>query len=304
MDSSQLYITKCLFENSVYSLVGTWFEEFFTKIMKAKDNRFIQIKPQWSKWDRKNDGFIKEEWEYYQVYSPEDPLKADASWAKKALEDFEWLYKHWDDKCKIKKYVFVLNDKYKNTYPDISTALLEIEKKYNIKCKLLLCAELEEIFFSLDEKKINLVIGFIPCEKDIKLEYDALSKVISNLMSVEKNLEEKLVVPDFQDKIKFNWLTQPVEMYMLNWWYNIGSLENYYNQNNNKVLRVFIRDVLKKYYDDWKNEWKVWDDLYFYIVVRCHWDMNKLTKQLFDAIVILISYYFDTCDIFEEPILP
>lgn len=159
MDDGKLFLAEKIFQNKILSLNGTAFEEFFSQIMFKYDNRFIQVKPQWRKWDRKNDWFIKEEWHYFQVYSPENPKENDSSWAKKAINDFEWLFNFWNDKCKIKKYSFVFNDKKRWIYPEIHSALLELEKKYpDIRFEFFHTNLLENIFLELSERDKNSII--------------------------------------------------------------------------------------------------------------------------------------------------
>ncbi|MCT7023062.1 hypothetical protein M1743_23715, partial [Salmonella enterica subsp. enterica serovar Saintpaul] len=78
-----------------------------------KSPDFQQVKPYGNIGDRKNDGFIKGQGVYYQVYAPEDASNNVLAAVNKIKDDFEGLRDYWHDICPIKKYYFVLNDKYK-----------------------------------------------------------------------------------------------------------------------------------------------------------------------------------------------
>ena len=303
MDTTTTYFANKLFENKVLRLSWSAFEDFFTEIMQKSDSRFIQVKPQWSFWDRKNDGFIQEEWIYYQVYAPEKPDKTwDANWAKKALDDFVWLHSYWNGRCKIKVYNFVLNDKMKGVYPEIISTLLELQKSYpDIEFKLLLVNDLWKIFSSLNENDIFSIVWFISTPSNIILEYDALTEVIEWLINGDSQHHNwNLVVPDFEKKIEFNWLTERVKPILISASYQSWSLEKYFLNTYNKTYKSIIKDILKCYYESGKNQWLYWDNLFLYILEESA-TKTKKTNAIINAIYILMAYYFESCDIFEEP---
>lgn len=303
MNSQNKYFAEVVFKNKIFEKNWNSFEDFFTLIMQKKDPRFIQVKPQWSKWDRKNDGFIKEEWIYYQVYSPEAPLKSIASWAEKAINDFDWLYLYWDKICKIKKYFFVFNDKFNWVYPDILEALLTLEKKYKeVEFNIFTSSNLKDIFLSLKESDIYSIVWCIPEINNIALDVSALSSVIEHLLNGKtESYEDRLYVPDFEDKIKFNLLSDKVKNILTKGWYEIWILEDYFNHTWNKNIRACIKDILKWYYNNWKEKWYVWDDLFFYILTSCKENIDSDSNAISSSIIVLLSYYFESCDIFEEP---
>lgn len=301
MNNVRLFVAEKMFQNKILSLSGSAFEEFFSQIMFKFDSRFIQVKPQWSKWDRKNDGFIKEEWHYFQVYSPENPEKNDSSWANKAINDFDWLFNFWNAQCKIKKYSFVFNDKKRWVYPDIQSALFKLEQRYpDIEFEFFHTNLLEKIFLELPERDKISIIWFIPSVDPFELSYEALSDFISNFNSILHDYEDNLVVPDFNEKILFNWLTDRTKNILEKAWYDIWWLEIFFNQNSNKNLRNILKDILKIQYEAWLAKWLEWDDLFFYIYNNIK-TPRPINKPISDTIFILMSYYFESCDIFKEP---
>ena len=148
---------------------------------------------------------------YYQVFSPEDITKDKTVYdaAKKLEKDFRGLYKNWNDTCKIKKYFFVINDKYEGIDPVITKKVLELrcEKDFSdIDIDIFLAKDLQKVFEGLDEDDILDIIGFIPGCSHEMIEYSTLSEVIDYLMKTElpESKNDKLKVPDFDEKINLN----------------------------------------------------------------------------------------------------
>ncbi|AJS58195.1 tetratricopeptide repeat protein [Paenibacillus sp. IHBB 10380] len=155
-NSSNRMIIRKLFQNKVYSSDGQSYEDLFSKVMIYSNENFRPVKPQGSKGDKKNDGYIDLEGIYYQVYAPENLGNKIKASIKKLYEDFEGLHKSWSN---IRKFYYVLNDKYKATYADIELALKDIEDTYKIECKPFLAKDLEEVFINLKEDQIKMIIG-------------------------------------------------------------------------------------------------------------------------------------------------
>ena len=152
MNIQEKAIAHAYFKLKIYQKDGYEFQNFFTSIMNKYDSEFTPIKTQGNIGDRKNDGYIPSKGIYYQVYAPE---KVDATEAISKIEnDLDGLIEYWNDKCPVKEFNFVMNDKYKGAYPTINAKILEVGKKYNITAKLLLASQIENIFFQLKDEEI------------------------------------------------------------------------------------------------------------------------------------------------------
>lgn len=109
MHTNERLIARVKLRLRIYESDGSAFETLFTTVMDYAHDDFVQIKPQGTYGDRKNDGYHPETGHYYQVYAPENPAddKARGKAATKAADDFQGLRDFWHDKYPVKGYSFV-----------------------------------------------------------------------------------------------------------------------------------------------------------------------------------------------------
>lgn len=311
MTPQEKVLARKLFKIKIYENEGQAFEQLFTQIMNYAYPDFIQIKPQGRYGDRKNDGYIPSLGYYYQVYAPENPeaTRTRNVAVAKARDDFKGLIDAWHHIHPIEGYRFAFNDKYKGSFPAIEEALAKIKTEYKLEVsEVFLAKHLEDVLFSLDADRILTIVGFIPDPAAISdLDYSLLSEVIEHIIKVSRpiDLVSALTVPDFDKKIQFNGLSHSVAAFLQNGSYQSGAIDEYFNKNS-VFARQELRDALNKIYlasmeEDYA---EVSDDVsegdlrFFHI-------LNKITpvksKSAQDAAFVLMAYYFESCDIFEDP---
>ena len=270
--------------------------------MNKYDSEFTTIKTQGNLGDRKNDGYIPSKGIYYQVYAPE---KIDAKEAMEKIEnDLDGLMSYWDDLCKINEYNFVMNDKYKGAYPTINAKVLEMGKKYNITTKLLLASQLESIFFQLKDEDIIEILGNIISVPMCNLSFLSLNDVIEGIMKLSFNSNESLITPaEMDEKIRFNNLNKEVSNILNQHSIYTGQLEEYF-LNKGEFERAKVQQVLIGIYEESKKYIK--DDVEDSSSIRFFYIVDKIIPEnpnisIMNAIYILMSYYFEACDIFLNP---
>lgn len=302
MNLQEKVIAQKYFQLKIYQKDGYEFQNFFTSIMNKYDSEFTTVKTQGSLGDRKNDGYIPSKGIYYQVYSPE---KVDAKEAMDKIEnDLDGLMDYWDNLCKVKEYNFVMNDKYKGAYPMINAKILEVGKKYNITTKLLLASQLENIFFQLKDEEIVEILGNIINVPIGNLSFSSLNDVIEGIMKLPFKANESLISPaEMDEKIKFNNLNEEVSNILNQHSIYTGQLEEYFS-NKGDFEREKVQQVLTGIYEEAKEQIK--DDAidsnsirFFYIVDKIKPESSNIS--IMNAIYILMSYYFEACDIFLNP---
>lgn len=302
MNIQEKAIAHAYFKLKIYQKDGYEFQNFFTSIMNKYDSEFTPIKTQGNIGDRKNDGYIPSKGIYYQVYAPE---KIDATEAISKIEnDLDGLIEYWNDKCPVKEFNFVMNDKYKGAYPTINAKILEVGKKYNITAKLLLASQIENIFFQLKDEEIIEILGNIISVPIENLSFSSLNDVIEGIMKMPFKTNDSLIAPaEMEEKIKFNNLNEEVSKILNEHSIYIGQLEEYFSNKGDfekekvqQILTGIYEEAIKKISN---NETDSNSIRFFYIVDKITPSKNNIS--IMNAIYILMSYYFEACDIFLNP---
>jgi len=297
LDTQEKMLARHLFQNKILKADGQAFEDIFTAIMNYAEDDFRSIKPWGNIGDRKNDGYIKTKGVYYQVYAPEDIRKSYTDAINKLKTDFDGLKLQWSP---IKDFYFVVNDKYKGVNADCEQAIQSIKDKHNLNAAGFLTAkDMENILFKLDDDQILSISGNIPDPASIKmLDYSMLNEVVSHIMKLTLNKGDiaKVILPDVDKKIKFNNLSKPIACLLNNGFFQLHAL-NEYLANNSNFLADSLRDKMNDIYTHEKSQCKG-DDL-FWAIVNCASPKAETMYQT--SVIVIMSKYFETCDIFEEP---
>lgn len=297
LNSQEKAIARVIFQNKIYKSKGQTFEDLFTSIMNYLELDFQAIKPWGNIGDRKNDGYIKSKGIFFQVYAPENLQKSYKDAINKLKKDFDGLYNQWSP---IYEFYFVVNDEYEGVNADCEMAIQEIRKKYKLKnAGFLTAKDLENRLFSLDDDQIFSIIGFFPDPAILKrLDYNVLNEVIKHIMDlpISKRTTPEIVLPDWDEKIQFNQLSEPIANWLNNGYYQLHDLDKYL-KNNSDFLADSLRDKMNEIYLEGKKN-KEGDDLFWEIVNKA----SPRSERMYQAsVIVIMSKYFETCDIFEEP---
>lgn len=306
MSTPELYYARKLFQLEIHKRSGQDFENLFTRIMQLTNRSFVPITPQGSYGDRKNDGFIKVEGKYFQVYSPANPSQNEKKAIDKLVKDFDGLHKHWNQQVTpILEFHYVINDKFRGCYPTVPPELKKIEDKYPpVKCFPFLAQHLEDHFIQLPDADKADIVGFIVVPEDISLDVSVLGDVISYLTNldlpyIKENMPSN---PNFEEKIEFNSIGEHIATILRFGSYQEGALKEYFKLNST-FAKNELRNQFNQLYIEGLGLFSGMSDrndlIFFYIVNKAYPASKKVIK---DAIFVLMSYFFGYCDIFEEPI--
>lgn len=296
MNNQEKALARNQFKLKIHEANGQAFEDLFTAIMNYIEPDFQSIKPWGNIGDRKNDGYIKSKGIFFQVYSPEEINNSYPSVIKKLETDFAGLRNQWSH---VSEFYFVVNDKYRGVNADCEQVIQGIKKENELNnAGFKTAADLENLLFSLDNDQILAVVGFLPDPATIKLDYSILSEILNHLMSLSlpKTQDSAIIYPNWDDKIAFNNLDSLEAQYLNDGFLQIGSLDAYLNNQSN-FFADEVKDKIREIYTECRKT-SSGSELFWKIVNMVS---TKPETSFQSAGIVLISKYFETCDIFEEP---
>jgi len=304
------FYANLMLQNQILGANGQRYEDLFVSVMTRRDVGFQPVKPQGSIGDEGNDGYVADDGRYYQVYSPEDPGANVATAAKKATDDFAKLKLKWNAEVPIIEFRFVFNDKYSGAYPEIEHALNALKTEHALDVsKTFLAKDLEREFMALSPSEMQAVLrSVIPHSQHIEdIEHDALTGILQHLVNNQTPLPDDALpsVPEFDAKIAFNGLNKADALL------NYGNFQNaavdeYFNRHG-EFRKSDIRNRIAQSYENSKSvvdsEHSVTDssngDRTFFHLLNAI--SPNSVRQVQEAAIVLVAYFFEKCDVFEDP---
>lgn len=310
MTPEQHYFARTMFRNRVLEADGQRYQDLFVRVMTKRNKEFRPIKPQGREGgDEGNDGYVPNMGRYYQVYAPEKPDTKIADAVRKAESDFWRIKEKWERTAPVQEYYFVFNDKYKGAYPKIEHALARMKQENNLKVsEPFLAKDLEREFFELSEDDMMDVLGcVIPRSEHIEdIDYPIFTVILQHILdNYERSpISDSLVLPDYEEKIRFNRISKGVESLFNHGSYQRKVIEQYFERNG-KFSRFDVRDRLVTVYQESKEQISGYaldeggDHIFFKMLNTIVQDGKRSVQ---DAAIALIAFFFETCDVFEEPV--
>lgn len=302
------FFANVMFQNRILDANGQRYEDLFVAVMTRRVPGFRPIKPQGNKGDEANDGYVAEEGRYYQVYSPEEPTGKETTAASKATGDFARLKEKWHAERPILEYNFAFNDKYSGAYPEVEHALNALADEHCLSAQPFLAKDLEREFMSLSPENMQAVLGaIIPDSASIEdIDHHALTGVLQHLVDNQAPLPDDGMpsVPDYETKLTFNSLKRAASLLTVGNYQN-AAVENYFNRHG-EYRKSDIRDRIARSYGYAKAEVDGSENLHSSVGDRIFFRLlasicPNAERHVQDAAIVLIAYFFEKCDVFEDP---
>ncbi len=283
-------------ENAFLRSKGEAFQAFFEKLMGlAYKADFMACTPWGRVGDCKNDGFLKSERRLFQVYAPREMKAADAK--KKIAEDFAGALKHWKKHFHAWSFVHNAHD---GLPPHVQALLLDLEASNpGVVIEPWGWEELLVVFRRLDDKDKAELLGPAPTEAaGMRLGYADLCAVLESIAArTTPRTEEVGAVP--MGKIEANALSESVATLLKAGMRKTSLVKEFFNQWHDETLGERVAAAFKAEYQR----------------LRPMYAPNDVFSRLQDwaggtqrggpehelAVLTVIAYYFESCDIFEKP---
>lgn len=308
---SQAIADKIL-ECRVLRSVGQAYEDLFVDVMGMHDPDFRPVKPQGPLGDKKNDGYCGSKGQYYQVYSPEDLSEKVTEAIAKLEEDFAGLIAYWNTLAPIREFYFVLNDKFRGAYPSIEAAMLKLKKAHGLeKCQTFLNSDLMRTIGELSHRNLLRITGQLPSPSDVSdLDFSVFTDVLGHVIKHGGTITPDAIlrVPDFQEKLRLNRISAPVASLITAANLQSGAVDDFFSSHGT-FSKTAVRDKLAELYAGCRHL-STGDeaapansgDLIFFSLLESV-TPKPVSKHVQDAAIVLLGYFFETCDIYQDPAL-
>lgn len=286
-----------VFERNYLKMRGSEFQSFFTDLMEKcyPEGDFIRVRPWGKAGDQKNDGYLRSKRILFQVYAPNEMKEADA--LRKIDDDFNGALPYWKEH--FNTWVFMHNA-WAGLSPGITKKLLDLdEANVEITVKPWGMEDLKKELFQLSEENIQDLLGHAPSMRDfLKLGFEDLTPILDQITrQPAPNTPDLRQVP--RDKIAINSLSDDVETLI-----NAGRrksilvkkfFEQYpHPEYGDQVVRAF-----QTKYETLKDEGCVPDEIFMKLQIYAGGELTLDPKHQ-AAVLSVLAYLFDECDIFER----
>lgn len=284
------------FENLFRAAKGNEFQSLFERLMGlAYKADFMACRPWGNTGDRKNDGFLKSERRLFQVYAPNE-MEASKAIAK-INEDFEGAKVYWS--THFDKWVFAHNAT-DGLPPHVQAVLLEFEKANpSITLEPWGIEEFRLIFRKLTIDDLIPWMGAAPSDQTkASLGFSDLRLVLETLG--QKPAPADSTVRDVpMGKIEANALSQSIATLIKGGMSKAPLVEKFFAQWHDETLGERIAEAFRAEYQRLRhlhtpNE--IFSELQAWAGGR-----DRGTPEHEMAVLTVIAYYFERCDIYEAP---
>lgn len=297
MDQVSRAFYNVTFERNYIKLRGNEFQNFFADLMEKgyPKGDFIRVRPWGKQGDRKNDGYLKSKRTLFQIYAPNEMRENEA--IKKIDEDFSGALPYWEKY--FNNWVFTHNA-WDGLGPGITAKLLALSTcSKDISVQHWGIEELRKELFLLNEEDIRHLLGNVPNLKDL------LTIGYEDLMPVLKHIKAQSApgVPDLRsvprNKIEINKLSDSTEKLIEVGRYR-GNLVGEFLKNYPTIgYADEIVEAFRLKYRKLKSEGNSPDEIFHMLQIFAGGELILDPRQAI-AVLSVLSYLFDECDIFER----
>jgi hypothetical protein len=277
---------------------GNEFQDFFASLMgKCFPGDFQRVRPWGNSGDKKNDGYLRSKRKLFQVYAPNEMDEAKA--LVKIDEDFSGALPYWQDY--FDEWVFVHNS-FIGLGPGITKKLLSLADQ-NKPLRVLPWGyeELRQELFHLTDSNIASLLGPAPTQRNFSnVRFGELRKVVMTIARQNPSPSQN-IRPVPADKLSANALSQSVQILLAAGMRKADLVNSFFQSWYDPRLGDQIAETFKQKYNALRNE-NLPPDLIF---TKLRWFAGGEQQDGPDhdvAVLAVLAYFFEQCDIFEAPL--
>ena len=276
-------------------LTGEAFEGFFCDVMEMKYKAdFSTVRAYGNVGDKKCDGYLASQKTVHQCYAPRQTKLAPM--LKKINDDFSGAKDHW--KGKMVRWRFVHNDM-DGLPPDVVQKLLDLdESEDDITVDELKYAEMRELVLGLPLHDLEALLGFAPTEAALDgLDFEQLRPVVEHIAKEEPPELPPIDAPSPQ-KLDANSFSAEIRGMLEAGRTRIGLVRDYFQKHSDPFLGEEIAQGFRERYADLKKDSLLADQIYSELHQFAGGAGGSIQRS--SAVLAILTYFFESCDIFEN----
>lgn len=295
MDDTQRFGYGLKFENAFLRERGKAFETLFARIMAhAHPGDFQPVRPYGRRGDLKCDGHRASDGTVFQCYAP-DTMKVDPLLAK-IDEDFNGAVGHWA--ARMKRWEFVHND-IRGLAAQAIQKLADLGRA-NPSIDLAICgeSELRAIVMQLGLHQLEDLFGAVPSDRSLeRLNFEALRPVLLAIQRKEPEAEPPLTAPSAA-KLEYNALSNDAAGLLRQGRRREQLVETFFAAWPDPNFGEEIAQAFRLRYQALKASGLSADDIFGELQAFAGGMTGDPARQ--GAVLAVLSYFFERCDIFED----
>lgn len=281
------------FENAYLKAKGNAFQTFFNELMgRAHKSDYMPCRPWGIRGDGKNDGYLKSKRQLFQVYAPNEMTEREA--VDKINEDFEGAKHNWGKY--FNKWTFVHNA-HDGIPPHVQKTMLELQASNpGIELDLWGLEEMREIFRRLGREDLESWFGFAP--KRGGMGFEDIRVVLETIGS--KKLDSTMPVKQIPPgKIEANQLSDAISKLLKEGMAKAFLVDDFFGKWHDPIFGERIAAAFRDKYETLRET--LTPNEVFYELQTWVGSSQRGTAEHEMAVLTVIAYYFESCDIFKEP---
>ncbi|MBI3128474.1 MAG: hypothetical protein HYZ11_12785 [Candidatus Tectomicrobia bacterium] len=298
MDETQRLFYRKNFQVRFLRSTATEFQNLFSDIMqRVYKADFQKVRPYGKHGDLKCDGFLSSKGAVYQCYAPRELKEKET--IHKIKVDYPGAKKHWRDQ--MKQWVFVHNDN--DGLPGGVVRHLHVlktsEKK---KVEVFWWSEPELIgeMEKLDEA--DLVDLFGPQPTKVQSQIISFPELQTVLTAISKSIPdpEPVIKAPSPEKIAHNNLSEDTTRFLHLGRHLEREVQKFLEKWPDPAFADQIAETFRNQYDALRNTGLNSEEIFVGILRFCGFNQGNGSAHN-TAVLAVVSYFFERCDIFEDP---
>ena len=284
-------------------LSGTPFEGYVQSALKLLDVGFINPDPMGRFGDFGCDGLSGDGMTLYACYGSSSAIDGDKKLAKKIEDDFRRAIQEWPE---IENWVFVTNAK---VGPNSTKLLNELRKEHAVDSDcpiaILIWHRADDFWVNvlnlLDSTKLDIIFPGVPHAQDVELAdlvelLDSLKDIAPSPGDIKETID-----PVDEAKMEYNSIPPATRLEFNSARSCVRRIDEWFGKQSDPTLRDKKAAAFNRIYLKANKAHSEAREIVEEVYTALGGHDFRLDSKRANAVYVVTTYFFDTCDIFEKP---